>query len=118
MGWLVLFAALLLLIIVVLLVWSQKTDSAKGNQPGAVATTAVPPAKIKKFRRKEIRGRETKRIVVRTAPFSQPKTNNGGFIAKREINLDLDAICRQTGRSIRVCKCPKHESERVKHGLQ
>jgi hypothetical protein len=67
------------------------------------------------FRRKEVRGNEPT-IFIRDK-FPHVRTNdNGGKIRPERIKVNFDAICRITGKTMRVCHCIECEEERAKSG--
>jgi hypothetical protein len=135
-GWLFfIFVALLLLIgVVALLLLLPDTETTGGGteaagqtgvpamQPSPVATPAVnkPPA-----------------IVLRTLPATEPKLilrglpatppagefrpspsgNEASKIKVGEVKVNLNVICRRTGRSMRVCSCERCRKERAQFGL-
>lgn len=127
-GWLIaVFVSLLVLAVVLAMILlflkeePSRTVSREEQQtvyrPQEQQTVAPPPVFRRRppatFRRKQIQGRNPAPLPKRKFTPGQPNTN-GGKIETRKIKVNLDAICRVTGRAIRVCKCAKCQEERAK----
>jgi hypothetical protein len=72
-----------------------------------------PPAT---FRRKEVRGNEPMAVPKINVPPAEAN-HNGGKIRTATVKVNFDAICRKTGRVMRICRCIKCENERAKNGV-
>jgi Na+-transporting methylmalonyl-CoA/oxaloacetate decarboxylase gamma subunit len=49
-------------------------------------------------------------------PPAQNSNGRGGPVSDKRLRVNLDAICRVTGKTIRTCKCPNCQEERANFG--
>src|SRR6266496_536589 len=126
-GWLIaLFVTLLFLVVVAALLLLFRWTASAGDEQRSVQRPATPatfPHKpVATFRRKQPatfrrrQGKETARTFSGKRSPPDVISNNGGNVEARTIKVNLDAICRVTGRSIRMCKCTKCDEERPRSG--
>ncbi|HEV2915103.1 MAG TPA: hypothetical protein VGX92_17635 [Pyrinomonadaceae bacterium] len=109
---LLLFIALLAVVIAVGAALSNS------NSQGRPQQIAPPP-----FRRKQIQQPRRKRILSGSEKIGPPvqhaKGNGnakGNGIARKKRTVNLDAPCRVTGRTMRVCRCGKCQMLRKNNG--
>lgn len=87
---------------------AQRVDETKAVPRGVVFRRKPKAA----FRRKQIQGRQPAGLPNRGLPLI--KTNrNGEKIRTRTIKVNLNAVCRITGRTKRICACIKCQKERA-----
>jgi hypothetical protein len=143
-GWLIfIFVALLLLIgIVAWLLILPDTEAAEGGgeRAGRASVPAAQPPPVATLPPSIVTSPVNRppAIVLRPLPANEPRliiggrtttksppvefrpappTDNGSKIKVGQVKVNLNVICRRTGRSMRVCSCGRCRKERTQFGL-